>query len=321
MRVTNMVPDIQYQMQQSEQTLSTALQQVSTSKRVNTISDDPAASATMVRSLAASAAVDRYTSNVSAVRAQSADAALSSVVTALNQAVTLGTQGANSTANATNRLAIAAQVQGILSTVVGQANADYQGSFLFGGLANLTPPFVGASTSVESANGSVANPLTGATALTPGSTTTIFDSATGGKLVYTAAAGDNVNSLASAVAGAVAAGTLSAGTTAGIDANGKVAIGPNGGSTGIAVTTSDAVLGGIVTPAGSSISDQYIYVGNSTVNSVQVGDSTKVQANISGDQVFTSGTNVLGSLNALIAALKGGKRRLSERRRARCRVR
>ena len=308
MRVTNMVPDIQYQMQQSEQTLSTALQQVSTSKRVNTISDDPSASATMVRSLAASTTVDRYTSNVSAVRsrAQSADAALSSVVTALNQAITLGTQGANSTANATNRLAIAAQVQGILSTVVGQANADYQGSFLFGGSANLTPPFVGASTSVESANGSVANPLTGATALTPGSTTTIFDSATGGKLVYTAAAGDNVNSLASAVASAVAAGTLSAGTTAGIDANGKVAIGPNGGSTGIAVTTNDAVLGGIVTPAGSAISDQYIYVGNSTVNSVQVGDSTKVQANIPGDQVFTSGTNVLGSLNALIVALKGG---------------
>ena len=189
---------------------------------------------------------------------------------------------------------------------MGQANADYQGSFVFGGSANLTPPFVGASTSVESANGSVANPLTGATALTPGSTTTIFDSATGGKLVYTAAAGDNVNSLASAVASAVAAGTLSAGTTAGIDANGKVAIGPNGGSTGIAVTTNDAVLGGIVTPAGSAISDQYIYVGNSTVNSVQVGDSTKVQANIPGDQVFTSGTNVLGSLNALIVALKGG---------------
>ena len=308
MRVTNMVPDIQYQMQQSEQTLSTALQQVSTSKRVNAISDDPAASATMVRSLAASAAVDRYTSNVSAVRsrAQSADSALSSVVTALNQAVTLGTQGANSTANEANRLVIAAQVQGILSTVVGQANADYPGSYLFGGSANLTPPFVSASTSVESAKGTAANPLTGATALTPGSTTTIFDSATGGKMVYTAAAGDNVNSLASAVASAVAAGTLSAGTTAGIDANGKVAIGPNGGSTGIAVTTNDAVLGGTVTPAGSAIPDQYIYVGNNAVNSVQVGDSTKVQANIPGDQVFTSGTNVLGSLNALIVALKGG---------------
>jgi flagellin-like hook-associated protein FlgL len=115
-----------------------------------------------------------------------------------------------------------------------------------------------------------------------------------------------VNSLASAVAGAVAAGTLSAGTTAGVDSNGKVAIGPNGGSSGIVVTTNDSVLGGMVAPAGSAIPDQYIYVGNSTVNSVQVGDSTNVQTNLPGDQAFTSGTNVLGSLNALIVALKGG---------------
>jgi hypothetical protein len=35
MRVTNMLPDIQYQMQQSQQALATATQQVSTGLRVN----------------------------------------------------------------------------------------------------------------------------------------------------------------------------------------------------------------------------------------------------------------------------------------------
>ena len=48
MRVTNMVPDIQYAMQQSQTALSAALQQVSTGLRVNQPSDDPAAAAKMV---------------------------------------------------------------------------------------------------------------------------------------------------------------------------------------------------------------------------------------------------------------------------------
>ena len=58
MRVTNMVPDMQYAVQQSQQALSVALQQVSTGLRVNQPSDDPAASANMVISLASSANVD-----------------------------------------------------------------------------------------------------------------------------------------------------------------------------------------------------------------------------------------------------------------------
>src|ERR1700761_2072482 len=116
MRVTSMVPDVQYNIQQSEQSVNTALQQLSTGKRVLQISDDPSASANMVRSLASSANVDRYTSNTTNVlaRLQTADSALSSVVTSLNQAITLGTEGANGTVNSTNRQQIATQVQGVL---------------------------------------------------------------------------------------------------------------------------------------------------------------------------------------------------------------
>ncbi len=53
MRVTNMLPDMQYAMQQSQQALATAEQQVATGMRVNQPSDDPVASANMVVSLAA----------------------------------------------------------------------------------------------------------------------------------------------------------------------------------------------------------------------------------------------------------------------------
>jgi flagellar hook-associated protein 3 FlgL len=202
MRVANMMPDVQYQIQQSEQNLATAVQQVSTGKRVNQLSDDPSASASMVRSLAASASVDQYTANTSSISStmQTADTALNSVVSSLNQAITLGTEGANGTTSATNRAEIATQVQNILSSVVSQANTSYQGTYLFGGSATQTAPFVASSTS----------------------------------------------------------------------------------------------------------SSGYTYVGNSTVNSVQIGDSTSVQTNVPGYQIFTSGANVLGSLANLVAALQTG---------------
>jgi len=202
MRVTNMMPDVQYGIQQSEQALSTALQQLSTGKRVNQLSDDPGASASYVRSQAASAAVDQYSSNISSLlpAMQTADAALSTVVTSLNQAITLGTEGANEGLTTANRAVITQQVQSLLATVASQANTSYQGNYLFGGSASGQAPFTASST----------------------------------------------------------------------NANG------------------------------------YTYNGNSTVNQVKVGDSLTVAVNLPGDQIFTSGANVLGSLNSLVTALQSG---------------
>ncbi len=129
--------------EQSEQTLQNALQQVSTGKRVNLPSDDPAASAAMVQSLIASANVDQYTTNADSAlsQARTADSVISSVVSLLNKAITLGTQGANGSESAADRQAIAAQVQGLLSSVVSQANTTFGGVALFGGTAGATAPF------------------------------------------------------------------------------------------------------------------------------------------------------------------------------------
>src|ERR1700742_1643084 len=128
MRVTNMVPDTLYNIQQSQQALSTALQQVSTGFRVNQPSDDPAASANMVISLASSANVDQYTQNISSVTSQmqTADSSFSAIVTALNTAVTLGTSAAGGTVSTANKQAIATELEGVLSSVVAQGNASYQ---------------------------------------------------------------------------------------------------------------------------------------------------------------------------------------------------
>lgn len=139
----NMVPNMLAAIQQSEASLQTALQQVSTGKSVNMPSDNPAAAANMVQNTIETANVDQYTQNVSSIlsMAQTADSSLSSVVTSLTQAVSLGTEGANGTNSAANQQAIAQQVQGILSSVASQANMSYQGAYLFAGTANTTAPY------------------------------------------------------------------------------------------------------------------------------------------------------------------------------------
>jgi len=308
MRVTNMVPDVQYGMQQSQQALSTALQQISTGLRVNQLSDDPSASANMVTSLAASANVDGYTRNVTSVlpQMQTADSAISSIVTSLNTAITLGSSGATGTSSAADNQALASQVEGVLSSVISQANTSYQGVYVFGGSASSTPPFVAASTTYTSAQGSTAPPLSATLPLTAGSVTTISDASTGKTFTFTVTAGETISNLSAAVASAAAAGTLSAGTTATINATGQLAIGTHSSSNGIVVSSNDPVLGAMTATSGTSVPNAYAYVGNNAVNSVQVGDSMNVATNIPGGQMLTSGPNVIGSLNTLITALNSG---------------
>lgn len=145
----NVVPDILANLQQSQASLNTALQQVSTGKSVSQPSDNPSAAAQMVQNTIETGDVDQYTQNVSTVQStvQTASSVLSSVVTNLTQAVSLGTEGANGTNNATDLQDLATQVQGILSSVVSAANTSVGGAFLFGGTSTTTPYTADASSS------------------------------------------------------------------------------------------------------------------------------------------------------------------------------
>lgn len=152
MQVTaNMVPDILAAIQQSQQQLNTATEQLATGKSVSVPSDNPAAAAAMVQNTIETGDVDQYTQNVSSVLStvQTADSALSSVISSLTQAVSLGTEGANGTNSTANQQEIAQQVQGILSSVVSQANLSYQGAYVFGGTASTTAPYTADSSSAS----------------------------------------------------------------------------------------------------------------------------------------------------------------------------
>ena len=150
MRVNpNLVPDILAGLQQSQTTLNQALEQVSTGKSVNVPSDNPAAASEIVQNTIETATVDQYTQNVTGVlsQVQAASSALSSVESSLTQAISLGTEGANGTESTANQQSIASQVQGILNSVVTQANTSYEGSYLFGGTASSQQPYTADSSS------------------------------------------------------------------------------------------------------------------------------------------------------------------------------
>lgn len=140
----NIYTSVNNAIQVSEQSLQTAMNQLSSGKRVALPSDDPLAFAQNLESVASSASVDRYTQNADAVlsQAQQADSALSNVVTSLTQSLSLGTEAGGPAVTTAQRAGLAQQVQGLLSDVVSQANLTLSGTAVFGGTSGTLTPFV-----------------------------------------------------------------------------------------------------------------------------------------------------------------------------------
>jgi flagellar hook-associated protein 3 FlgL len=126
-----------------------AIQELSTGRKVNQPSDDPAAVAGLIVNSAQTSSVNTYLSNISSLQGtmQMADSTLNSVTTALSQAISLAVEGANSTMNQTDLSALAQQVNSIQQEILGYANQSYQGNYLFAGTAVNTQPFVADPTS------------------------------------------------------------------------------------------------------------------------------------------------------------------------------
>jgi flagellar hook-associated protein 3 FlgL len=139
----NFAPDILQDLYEAQSQEETALQQLASGQLINMPSDNPAGAAELVQNQALQDQTDQYLQNTSAVEGQlqTADSTLSSVVSSLNQAISLGTQGANGTNSPQDLQAIAQQVQGIQNQVLQLANTSYQGNYIFAGTATNTVPF------------------------------------------------------------------------------------------------------------------------------------------------------------------------------------
>jgi flagellar hook-associated protein 3 FlgL len=145
MRVNpNPLPDLLAALQQTQQQINTDLQQISSGQSVSVPSDNPGAAAALVQNAAQTSAADQFLRSIGSVQGEvaSADSTLSSVTTALQRAISLGVEAANGTLNASDRSAIATEVQGIQTQLVSLANLSYQGSYVFAGTATQTAPYV-----------------------------------------------------------------------------------------------------------------------------------------------------------------------------------
>jgi flagellar hook-associated protein 3 FlgL len=137
------MPDLLAALEQLQQQQNTAALELSTGSTINKPSDDPEGAAQLVQINDLSSQVDSFQQSIGSINGllSTADSTLSSVTTALQRAISLGTEGANGTLNDSDRAAIAAELTGIQSELISLANVSYQGQFIFAGTAQ-TQPFV-----------------------------------------------------------------------------------------------------------------------------------------------------------------------------------
>jgi flagellar hook-associated protein 3 FlgL len=145
----HILPDLLASIEQAQQNQQTAVQQMSTGRSVNNLSDNPAAAAGLVLNNALSSEAGQFLSNVTDAQGklQSADSALSNATKVLTTAITVGAEGANGTLSASDRQALAQQVQGLQQQMLGLANTSYEGVYIFGGTQVTSTPFTADSSS------------------------------------------------------------------------------------------------------------------------------------------------------------------------------
>lgn len=261
----------------TQMNLQKTLTQLSTGLRINSGSDDSAGLSIANGMQANIAALTQSSQNATngVGMLQTADGALSQVTTLLNRAVTLATEASNgniTTGTNSQASALDTEFQSIMTEINQIGNTtDFNGQNVFSS---------NAPASFTSTQGS----LSATTALTAGSKTTINDTATGGSFVFTAGASKTIADLQAAIANAVTAGTLSAGTTASFTA-GKLVIATSTASDSLNVSSNESALGAFAATAGSA--------NNSTVF---ISDGTQTSA---------ANTQITTTINALSATALG----------------
>jgi len=145
MRVNpNPLPDLISAIGQTQQQINNDLEEISSGQSINSPSDNPVGAAMLIQNASQTAEADQFLRSASGISGelQNADSALSSVITVLQRAISLGVEGANGTLNSSDRQALATEVQGIQSQLLNLANLSYQGNFVFAGTATQTAPYV-----------------------------------------------------------------------------------------------------------------------------------------------------------------------------------
>lgn len=127
----------------TEGRISTVNEQMSSGYRVNEASDDPSAVGPILAYQGQLDHLAQVTTNLNTAQteAQTADGALQTASTLLDQLVTLGAQGANGTSDSSSRAVLGQKVQQIEQELVAVANTTVAGRYIFGGDDPSTSPY------------------------------------------------------------------------------------------------------------------------------------------------------------------------------------
>jgi flagellar hook-associated protein 3 FlgL len=117
--------------------------QISSGIRVNQASDDPTAVAPIIAYGGEITQIQQVQSNLDSAgtEATAADGALQAASTLIDQLTTIAAQGSNSDMTASSRSSLGTQVQQIEQQLVGLANTQVAGRFIFGGDASSVAPY------------------------------------------------------------------------------------------------------------------------------------------------------------------------------------
>jgi flagellar hook-associated protein 3 FlgL len=134
---------------QLQSATNNASEQVSSGYKVTQASDDPDQISDLLQLEANLQSNNQITTNLSNVKAQvdTGESALNSAVQFVQQAISLGTEGANSITTAAQQQTLAQQVQDIQSQLVAIANTNVNGTYIFSGDDGSSPSYQLDSTS------------------------------------------------------------------------------------------------------------------------------------------------------------------------------
>ena len=123
--------------------LSQADQQLSSGLRVNQASDAPQSVQDIFIARARIGQDTQTIQNLTTIQnqVQTADGAVQSAISLLNQASSLGTEGANTTASLSAQQTLGTQVEALLSQLVSISRTEVGGVYVFSGDASASPPY------------------------------------------------------------------------------------------------------------------------------------------------------------------------------------
>ncbi len=240
-------------------------EQISSGRRVNRPSDDPAAAERINQFRNVLRTAERRLLNVNegVGRLNYSDGVLETVGNTVQRAKELAIQMRNDTNSATERFNTAQEVQQLLGSLAAIGNSQLNGRFIFAGSKTHTEPFIPETVTTAAHTNNIGGVSVSASVLDP---TALRPDAY--HIEFTSASAFNVVNLS---------------TNEVISSNNPFPSGPLNFD-GLSVT-----LGGAAPVAGDQfyVRVGYGYQGDGAAIEVEVGDSQTVVSNVAGDQVFT----------------------------------